>query len=49
MSFLKRFAVAFVALGMVVSIAGASAAFAVDGTVLDSDHVTGSFEDRLMW
>ena len=45
MSILKRLAVALVAILMVVSIAGASAAFAVNGTILDSDHVTESFED----
>ncbi|CCQ33076.1 hypothetical protein [Halorhabdus tiamatea] len=45
MSVLKQIAVALVAILMVLSIAGASAAFAVNGTILDSDHVTGSFED----
>ncbi|MFB6128139.1 MAG: hypothetical protein ABEJ47_00110 [Halorhabdus sp.] len=44
MTLLKRVAVAVVAIMMVLSIAGASVAFAINGTVLDSDYVTETFE-----
>jgi len=46
MSLLKRIGVVVVAIIMVLSIAGASAAFAVNGTVLDSDQLTDTFEEE---
>ncbi|WEL16733.1 putative membrane protein [Halorhabdus sp. SVX81] len=46
MSVLKQVATVVVAIVMVLSIAGASAAFAVNGTILNSDHIAGTFEDE---